>query len=114
MRVRESVHPQGVGNPRRPANCGARTARSAASRLWRGLEPRTWPSAPRCQQPGDAPPLADHAGVASPFLPRFRGSFGQAWELWPVSLANLVAAMRQNERDFLAAESLVALHRLSH
>jgi len=49
------AHPQVVGNPRRPANCGAWTVRPAASRLWRGLEPRTWPSVPRCQQPGNAP-----------------------------------------------------------
>jgi len=51
----------------------------------------------------------DAAEAASPFLPRLRGCFGHAWELWPVSLANIVAALRQNERDFLAAESLVAL-----
>lgn len=51
----------------------------------------------------------DAAEVASPFLPKLRGCFGHAWELWPVSLANIVAALRQNERDFLAAESLVAL-----
>jgi len=51
----------------------------------------------------------DAAESASPFLPRLRGCFGHSWELWPVSLASIVAASRQNERDFLAAESLVAL-----
>jgi hypothetical protein len=51
----------------------------------------------------------DAAETAAPFLPELRGCFGHSWELWPVSLANVVAAARQGERDFLAAESLVAL-----
>lgn len=51
----------------------------------------------------------DSAEAVSPFLPKWRGCFGHAWELWPVSLANIVAALRQHEREFLAAESLVAL-----
>jgi len=46
---------------------------------------------------------------ASPFLPVLRGCFGHSWELWPVSLAKTVAALRENERAFLAAESLVAI-----
>ena len=50
-----AVHPLAVGSARRSTHLGARTARSAASRPWRGIEPRTWPSAPRCQLPGDAP-----------------------------------------------------------
>src|ERR1035438_6255173 len=34
---------------------------------------------------------------------------GSRGKLWPVSLARTVAALRENERAFLAAESLVAL-----
>lgn len=45
----------------------------------------------------------------SPFLPVLRGCFGHSWELWPVSLARTVAGLRANERNFVAAESLVAL-----
>jgi hypothetical protein len=51
----------------------------------------------------------DAVEAASPFLPKLRGDFGQSWQLWPVSLARTVAALRENERGFLAAESLVAL-----
>ena len=51
----------------------------------------------------------DAVEAASPFLPKLRGDFGQSWQLWPVSLARTVAALRENERAFLAAESLVAL-----
>jgi len=45
---RASVHPEVVCRASRPTNCGARTARPAPSCLWRVIEPRTWPSAPRC------------------------------------------------------------------
>lgn len=51
----------------------------------------------------------DTAEVQTPFLPKLRGCFGHSWELWPVSLARTAAALRENERAFLAAESLVAL-----
>ncbi|HRY50401.1 MAG TPA: hypothetical protein P5186_20300 [Candidatus Paceibacterota bacterium] len=51
----------------------------------------------------------DAAEQATPFLPKLRGCFGHSWELWPVSLAQTVAAARENERAFLVAESLVAL-----
>jgi len=51
----------------------------------------------------------DAAEQATPFLTTLRGCFGHSWELWPVSLAATVAAARENERAFLAAESLVAL-----
>jgi hypothetical protein len=51
----------------------------------------------------------DAVEAASPFLPKLSGSFGQSWETWPVSQARTVAALRENERAFLAAESLVAL-----
>jgi hypothetical protein len=56
----------------------------------------------------------DAAHAASPFLPTLRGCFGHSWELWPVSLANTVTALRNNERAFLAAESLVALASQAH
>jgi hypothetical protein len=46
---------------------------------------------------------------ASPFLPELKGCFGHSWELWVVSLAKTAAALRQHERTFLAAESLVTL-----
>ena len=51
----------------------------------------------------------DAAEAQSPFLPKLRGCFGHSWQLWPVCLARTVAALRENERSFLAAESLVAL-----
>ncbi len=51
----------------------------------------------------------DAAEVSSPFLPKLRGCFGHSWQLWPVSLARTVAALRENERAFLVAESLVVL-----
>jgi hypothetical protein len=51
----------------------------------------------------------DAVEAASPFLPKLRGDFGQSWQLWPVSLAQTVGALRENERSYLAAESLVAL-----
>jgi hypothetical protein len=51
----------------------------------------------------------DSLEARSPFLPKLRGCFGHSWQLWPVSLARTVAALRENERSFLAAESLVAL-----
>ena len=52
---------------------------------------------------------ADAVETISPFLPRLRGCFGHSWELWPVSLAQTAAALREHERAFLTAESLVAL-----
>ncbi len=51
----------------------------------------------------------DAAEQQRPFLPVVRGCFGHSWELWPVSLARTVAALRENERAFLAAESLLAI-----
>ena len=44
-----------------------------------------------------------------PFLPTVSGCFGHSWDLWPVSLAKYVADMRQAERDYLAAETLLAV-----
>jgi hypothetical protein len=51
----------------------------------------------------------DAAEKAPPFLPTLAGCFGHSWELWTVSLARTAAALRQHEREFLAAESLVTL-----
>lgn len=51
----------------------------------------------------------DAAEKQTAFLPAVRGCFGHSWELWPVSLAPYVAAMRNHEQSFLAAESLVTL-----
>src|SRR5208283_4421896 len=44
-----------------------------------------------------------------PFLTSIRGCFGHSWELWPVSLAKYVAAAREGDRQYLAAESLLGL-----
>jgi len=44
-----------------------------------------------------------------PFLPTLRGCFGHSWDLWPVSLAKYAADMRQAERTYLAAETLLAI-----
>lgn len=52
--------------------------------------------------------VVEAAQEARPFLPTVRGCFGHSWDLWPVSLALYVAQMREGERRFLAAESLVA------
>jgi hypothetical protein len=49
------------------------------------------------------------ADEAAPALKTVRGDFGHSWELWPVSLAKQVADMRENERQFLAVEALLAL-----
>jgi hypothetical protein len=51
----------------------------------------------------------DETETKAPFLPRVSGCFGHSWETWPVSLAATVAALRENERAYLAAESLLAL-----
>lgn len=51
----------------------------------------------------------DEAQARGAKLPALRGCLGHSWELWPVSLARYVAAMRQGERDFLSSETLVAL-----
>ncbi|MGA3166822.1 MAG: glycosyl hydrolase-related protein [Terriglobia bacterium] len=51
----------------------------------------------------------DQAEARRPFLKVLRGSFGNSWESWPVSLAKCAAAMREGERRFLAAETLTAL-----
>ncbi|HPM85363.1 MAG TPA: hypothetical protein PLF81_31890, partial [Candidatus Anammoximicrobium sp.] len=75
----------------------------------------------RCNgRPGEHPRLVNatfpmfwHAVEAAearqPFLPVVRGSFGHSWDVWPVSLAKYVAAMREGERRLLAAESLLAV-----
>jgi len=51
----------------------------------------------------------DEAQARTPFLQTVRGDFGHSWDAWPVSLAKYVAAMREGERQFLAAEALVAV-----
>lgn len=51
----------------------------------------------------------DQAEARQPFLRVLRGSFGNSWESWPVSMAKYAAAMREGERRFLAAETLTAL-----
>jgi len=51
----------------------------------------------------------DQAQAKTPFLEVVRGDFGHSWELWPVSLAKYAADMRNAERTFLSAESLVAV-----
>ena len=51
----------------------------------------------------------DRAQAQRAFLPVLRGCFGHSWDLWPVSLAAYVADMRQAERTYLAAETLLAV-----
>ena len=51
----------------------------------------------------------DEAQARTPFLPTLRGCFGHSWDVWPVSLAKYVADLREGERAFLTAESLLAL-----
>jgi hypothetical protein len=53
--------------------------------------------------------IVDENEAGSPFLKTVRGCFGQSWDLWPVSMAKYAAAARENERQYLAAETLVAL-----
>ena len=57
--------------------------------------------------------VIDQAQARRRFLPTFRGDFGHSWELWPVSLARLAAEARENERRFLAAETLLTVASLS-
>ncbi|MBM4037348.1 MAG: hypothetical protein FJ290_02440 [Planctomycetes bacterium] len=45
----------------------------------------------------------------TPFLPTLRGCFGHSWDVWPVCLAKTAADMREGERQFLAAEALLAV-----
>lgn len=70
--------------------------------------------------PGDHPRLVnaalpqfcaavDEMEAKQPFLTTIRGSFGDSWDLWPVSLAKYVAQVRENEREYLATETLLAL-----
>jgi hypothetical protein len=51
----------------------------------------------------------DEAEARSAFLRVERGSFGHSWDVWPVCLAKYAADMREGERQFLAAEALLAL-----
>ena len=51
----------------------------------------------------------EDAEAERPFLTTVRGSFGHSWEAWPVSLAKYAAALREGERRFLTAESLLAI-----
>jgi hypothetical protein len=51
----------------------------------------------------------DRAEMERPFPPTLRGCFGHSWDLWPVSLAKYGADMRQAERTYLAAETLLAV-----
>jgi hypothetical protein len=70
--------------------------------------------------PGDHPKLVnatlpmfcqavDETQARTPFLQTVRGDFGHSWDAWPVSLAKYAAAMREGERQFLAAEALLAV-----
>ena len=56
----------------------------------------------------------DDVQAKTPFMPTLRGSFGHSWDLWPVSLAKYAADMRQAERVFLAAETLLSIAALTH
>jgi len=51
----------------------------------------------------------DEVQDRTPFMPVLRGCFGHSWDAWPVSLAKYAADMREGERQFLAAEALVAV-----
>lgn len=51
----------------------------------------------------------DQARAQRSFLPTIRGCFGHSWDLWPVSLAKYAADMREAERMYLAAETLLAV-----
>ncbi len=51
----------------------------------------------------------DHFGAGKTSLPTLRGCFGHSWDLWPVSLAKYAAQMREAERSYLAAETLLAI-----
>jgi hypothetical protein len=51
----------------------------------------------------------DEAEERAPFLPTLSGCFGHSWDVWPVCLAKYAAATREGERQFLAAETLLAV-----
>jgi hypothetical protein len=51
----------------------------------------------------------DAIKAGSTSLPIVQGDFGHSWDCWPVSLAKYAAAMREGERQFLAAETLLTL-----
>jgi hypothetical protein len=51
----------------------------------------------------------DQALATSATTATVRGSFGHAWDVWPVSLAKYAAASREGERSLLAAEAMLAI-----
>lgn len=51
----------------------------------------------------------DETRVEKPFMKVIRGCFGHSWDVWPVCLARYVADMREGERIFLAAETLLTI-----
>jgi hypothetical protein len=53
--------------------------------------------------------VVDGVQATRPFLPTLRGCLGHSWDVWPVSLAQCVADMRQAERAYLAAETLLSV-----
>jgi len=68
------------------------------------------------KQPGPRPKLVNATlpqfctavDDAKAKLPTLRGCFGHSWDVWPVCLAKTVADLREGERQFLAAEALLA------
>ena len=70
----------------------------AAVRLINATYPQFWQAVDRAESAGET-------------FSTVCGSFGHAWDLWPVSLAKYAAASREGERLFLAAETLLALTR---
>jgi len=68
----------------------ARLVNATFTQFWQAVEKEQ-------SQPGATP------------LPVVRGCFGHSWDLWPVSLAKYADDMREGERNFLAAEALLAI-----
>lgn len=53
--------------------------------------------------------LVDKVQSEKPFIKTLKGCFGHSWDLWPISIAKYVADMREGERKFISAETLVSI-----
>lgn len=51
----------------------------------------------------------DEIETKTPFLTKIGGCFGHSWDVWTVSLAKYVADMREGDRKFVSAESLLSM-----
>jgi len=51
----------------------------------------------------------DEIEKKKPFLMKIKGCFGHSWDLWPVCLAKNVTDMRECDRKYISAETLLSM-----